>query len=369
MTNFDDLKLAVEALSGGTNTVRLDDLGMPSILVPFPKLKYSDVITGGTQDALPAFIVDGQEKDVIHVSKYQNVIVNERAYSLPMKDPATSLNFDRALTVCRNKGPGWHLKTNALWAAIALWCKKNGTQPNGNNNYGQDITNPWEKGVPTYKETSGAFRPLRTGTGSGPVSWYHNYDSSGIADLNGNVWEWVSGLRLKNGEIQIIPYGNAMKLDCNMSDTSTEWKAILQDGTLVSPGTANTLKINSDVAGDATQTNHRVGNPVLDIKRDNPAYTGGEVNDYYGELSRTFETFAAASGVTVPILLKALGIFPADASGYNGDNFWVRNYGERLPLRGGGWADGANAGVFALHLADPRSYVGTHLGFRSAFYE
>ena len=33
MANFDDMKLAVEALSGGKNTVLLDDRGMPSIMV------------------------------------------------------------------------------------------------------------------------------------------------------------------------------------------------------------------------------------------------------------------------------------------------------------------------------------------------
>ena len=30
MPNFDDLKLSIEALSGGKNTVLFDDLGMPS---------------------------------------------------------------------------------------------------------------------------------------------------------------------------------------------------------------------------------------------------------------------------------------------------------------------------------------------------
>ena len=33
MGNFDDMKLAVQALSGGKNTVVLDDLGYPSIMV------------------------------------------------------------------------------------------------------------------------------------------------------------------------------------------------------------------------------------------------------------------------------------------------------------------------------------------------
>ena len=39
MANFDDMKLAVEALSGGKNTVLLDDRGMPSIMVAFSKIQ------------------------------------------------------------------------------------------------------------------------------------------------------------------------------------------------------------------------------------------------------------------------------------------------------------------------------------------
>lgn len=55
MANFDDMKLAVEALSGGKNTVLLDDRGMPSIMVAFPKFKISDVIAGGSENIHPAF--------------------------------------------------------------------------------------------------------------------------------------------------------------------------------------------------------------------------------------------------------------------------------------------------------------------------
>lgn len=346
MTNFDDLKLAVEALSGGMNTIKLDDLGMPSILVPFPKLKYADVLTGGTQDTLPAFIVDGQEKNVLYMSKYQNVIVNDRAYSLPMKDPAASLNFDRALQVCRNKGQGWHLPTNAFWAAIALWCKKNGTMPRGNNNYGQDHSNPHEKGIPTYM--SSETQVGRTATGSGPATWYHNYNLSGIADMNGNVAEWVSGFRLQNGEIQIIPYGNAMKLTSNMGASSTEWKAILADGSLVEPGTADTLKWDFAASKITLSTE-------ITTQEDTSRST-------------TFETLAQASGVTAPMLLKALGLHPNE-TGYEGDNVYMNNTGERLPCRGGGWALASRAGVFALGLNNPRSGVGADVGFRAAFYE
>ena len=333
MTNFDDMRLAVEALSGGKNTVRLDDLGMPSVLVPFPRLNYSDVIAGGAQEPLPAFVVGGRTLEVIHVSKYHNIIVNDRAYSLPMKDPAASLTFDRADIVSRNKGAGWHLLTNALWAAIALWCRRNGTMPNGNNRHGADHANAHERGVPSTTPDANGTR--RTATGSGPVTWYHNWSDSGIADLNGNVWDWVSGLRLMGGEIQIIPYGNAMRHDCNMSPTSTEWRAIMPDGTLVAPGTAGTLRITQTSVGFHAVTT----------------------------------TPAAAGGAH---MLEALGILPhpgQTAASYGSDHFWANLADERLPRRGGGWDSTASAGVFALHLRHLRSLVSTHVGFRAAFFE
>lgn len=77
MSNFDDLALAVESF-GSNNKVIFDDIGMPSITVGVPKMKYSDLIAGGTQETLPFWIVDGVEKDAIWVSKFQNVVLHDR---------------------------------------------------------------------------------------------------------------------------------------------------------------------------------------------------------------------------------------------------------------------------------------------------
>ena len=35
-----------------------------------------------------------------------------------------------------------------------------------------------------------------------------------------------------------------------------------------------------------------------------------------------------------------------------------------MPIRGGNWNNGANAGLFALNLNNPRSNVNTNIGFR-----
>lgn len=347
MPNFDDLKLSIEALSGGKNTVLFDDLGMPSVMVPFPKLKMSDLIAGGSENIHPAFSVDGVEKSVIYVSKYQNIVLNERGYSLPMRDPRASLNFDQAVTYCRNKGKGWSLTPYSLWSAIALWCRKNGTMPRGNNNYGADHAYGHEKGVPTYYESG---KIARCATGSGPNTWNHNWMPDGIADLNGNVWEWCAGMRLKDGEIQIIPYANCMAADASMGASSTLWKAIAADGTLVEPGTAGTLKYNY-VSGHIQ-------------------LTSGDITPEDTWRGDTYQNMTLDSALTVPEIAKALLIYPDEPGGdYGGDGHYMNNSGERLPICGGGWSGASNAGVFDVNLNGPRSNSDSNIGFRSAYCE
>lgn len=347
MPNFDDLKLSIEALSGGKNTVLFDDLGMPSVMVPFPKLKMSDLIAGGSENIHPAFSVDGVEKSVIYVSKYQNIVLNERGYSLPMRDPRASLNFDQAVTYCRNKGKGWSLTPYSLWSAIALWCRKNGTMPRGNNNYGADHAYGHEKGVPTYYESG---KIARCATGSGPNTWNHNWMPDGIADLNGNVWEWCAGMRLMNGEIQIIPYANCMAADASMGASSTLWKAIAADGTLVEPGTAGTLKYNY-VSGHIQ-------------------LTSGDITPEDTWRGDTYQNMTLDSALTVPEIAKALLIYPDEPGGdYGGDGHYMNNSGERLPLCGGSWNSTSGAGVFSVYLYSPRSSSGASIGFRSAYCE
>lgn len=347
MPNFDDLKLSIEALSGGKNTVLFDDLGMPSVMVPFPKLKMSDLIAGGSENIHPAFSVDGVEKSVIYVSKYQNIVLNERGYSLPMRDPRASLNFDQAVAYCRNKGKGWSLTPYSLWSAIALWCRKNGTMPRGNNNYGADHAYGHEKGVPTYYESG---KIARCATGSGPNTWNHNWMPDGIADLNGNVWEWCAGMRLMNGEIQIIPYANCMAADASMGASSTLWKAIAADGTLVEPGTAGTLKYNY-VSGHIQ-------------------LTSGDITPEDTWRGDTYQNMTLDSALTVPEIAKALLIYPDEPGGdYGGDGHYMNNSGERLPLCGGSWNSTSDAGVFNVDLCNPRSDSLTIIGFRSAYCE
>lgn len=348
MANFDDLQGAVAEFGAG-NKVIYDDIGMPSIMYGVPKMKYSDIITGGTDEVLPFWIVDGEEKNTIWVSKFPNIVESDRAYSLGMRLPKNYITFDQAVAACKNKGNGWHLNQTGIFACLNLLSQKLGTVPHGNTNYGKDYYHAYEHGIQPQGETS------ITLTGSGEPTWYHNHDTSGIADLCGNVWEWTGGLRLVDGEIQIIPYGNCMKLDCDMSATSTLWKAIMPDGTLVEPGTAGTLKIDRTSASDATL---RINTSVTTQTTDS------------NDTNVVFKDTKAVSGVSIPKLLIALGLFPdSGVTGYGNDRFWARNNGERLPVRGSAFNTTSLSGPSALYLLDVRSLSSVSIGFRSAFCE
>ena len=126
----------------------------------------------------------------------------------------------------------------------------------------------------------------------------------------------------------------------------------MQNGTLVAPGTADSLKWNATGAGGT-------GSPELDT-------TVTSQSDGSTSAAAMYKDVAAVAGVTVPEMLNLLGLFPHDATIDRG-RFYMRNEGERLPIRGGNWDYGSNAGVFALSLRNPRSNAYTSIGFRPAF--
>ena len=351
MGNYDEMALAVEMLSGGTNRVLLDDIGLPGVYVSIPKGYSGNVVAeGDTSRVHPAFKVDGVEKSEILISKFQNIVYNNRAYSLPKRLPRTSVNQPNSKLYCTNKGKGFHLMTLAEWAYVALWSRKNGTMPHGNNNYGADSAYPHEKGV-QIGSLDGSGRIQWVATGSGPETWAHNHNNSGIFDLNGNVWEWQDGMRIVDGEIQIIANNDAaLGADCDTGADSTLWKAIMPDGSLVEPGTTGTLKY--DWVSSKIQLSDTVTNPTA----------GGQGCQY--------NAMTLKSEINVPDIIKDLILYPDEPAGdYGGDYHYMNPEGERLPFCGGSWSYGANAGVFFVGLTYPRSTANGYVGFRSAYVD
>lgn len=361
MANFDLTNLAVQMIAPN-NKVILDEAELPSVMVFIPKFKLSEVLNTADDSTHPAFIVNGHEIDGFYCSKYINCTHDGLAYSLPAQDPQANINFDNARARCENKGNGWHLMTAAEWAAIALWCKKNGFMPYGNNNYGKDTRESNYRAIPSMAKDSQG-RTQRTATGTGPVEWYHDKTLGGIADLNGNVFEWQGGIRLVRGELQILANNDAADPDNPQNSTSECWKAIdAATGALVTP--------ESQITDAAPKQS---GSTVkLDWVNSKWTYSTG-VSNAAGAQGCTFAnvTCTEAIGDAAKLLLRALGMLPdadAVAADYQDDYFYMNNSeAERCVDRGGHWNLGGDAGLFYSGGGGGRTIAAGFVGFRSAY--
>lgn len=333
----DTLRASVEASTGGKVTVLYDDKGYPSYMHVIPKFRVEDIDPALGSGVHPAFVVGGVEKSEIFIGQHQASVQDDRAVSLPGLDQKTYTTFDKAKEYCKNKGQGWHLMTNWEWAAVALWALKNGFQPRGNTNYGRSDEAYYETGVRQDGLAAPEAGTARILSGTGPASWRHDNSYAGIADLVGNVWEWNDGLKLVDGKI-FMPADNNYALDeASWNDTG--------------------IFLDSTAAGDGSGDD---GDPVLNDTLSTPM-----TPDSYAYIPN-WKDMTTADGVTVPDSLKQACVAPHGNTSPKGA-IWMRNYGERLPLRGGYWTNGSGAGLFALNLLDERSISSSHVGFRPAF--
>lgn len=305
----DQLRASVEAASGGRMTVLYTASGQPSYMHILPAFNLEDVAPGGELGTglHPAFIFDSVAASEIFVGAYQASTSQSAgaAVSLPGVDPRASINFDAARNLCKANGPGWDIMSNLDWAAIALWCMANGHEPRGNTNYGRSHEDRWETGrrqdggIPG--DASGTARAL---TGSGPAAWAHDGTPAGIHDLVGNVWEWVSGMKLVDGRAWIAP-----------DNGQTEEAQYIDSGF------------------DMTDANPWSGHPS-----------------------------EGASDLVKQSLLA-----PTSPALSPAGRLYVNAEGERLPRRGGYWYNASLAGLAALILNNARTDSSTGIGFRPRF--
>jgi len=254
------------------------------------------------------------------------------------------IDFDAARKACQNMNGngvnGWHLMSNAEWAAVALWCQANNLQPYGNNSYGDDTNDPGVVGYMAPGNNFGGPNPSRWLGGSGGRKTSHNGKMNGIFDLNGNIWEWCDGFKLSEGKILVAGDLNTAPTRPGNSFEAAEADWFDTGMYVYWDGVSSTISFSNTGRGTS-------------MSGQSPDYK----SMYFGDITGAEDN------------LKKLAIGPhlIGASNYNYDRTYWRNFGERLPLRGGDWSLGAYAGVFALYLSYTRTSRAWNVGFRPAF--
>jgi hypothetical protein len=356
--NKDTLLTGLLAASGSKLVVKYNANGDPSVMVRIPKFNLEDIDSSLGSGPHPAFIVNGITKNEIYIGAFQAILEKGCALSVPGQSPKVSIDYDASKAACVANGPGWHLMTAWEWAAIALWCMKNNSQPRGNTNYLKSHEAGWETGTPAPDNPTAKIL-----AGSGPASWRHDGTYQGIADLVGNVWEWNDGLKIVDGRFYF-------PVDNNFSQPENEWPAssVYLDSS-VGPG---------DRDGAASAGVPTLSNAITKYSETPTPSGGGDLGDYdyaYNAAWKSLAVSAGYDGLAVDIRQKMaqLLIAPKLTSGGSAifadikGGIWSRNYGTRFPLRGGNSNNGAAAGLGALYLYYRRAYEGASVGFRPAF--
>lgn len=335
------LTRAVEQLTDGRNTVLFSASGLPSVMVRVPAMKLRRLMQVKDENAYhPAFLKGSSVISSYLVAKYQCCMLEGQACSLPLRRPWNGIDFDEAFRACRAVGPRCTLTPFAVWSALALSCRAESKLPHGNNDYGHDYLFGREAGIP-----AGDGMTL---TGSGPEQWGSGFSAFGICDMNGNVNEWAAGLRLKDGEIQLMELERLLEDDCDVSPTSPLWRAVLPDGRLTAPGSEGTLKY------DAPKTQIRLTRTITEHGVGNCPFSGICVED----------------GLAAPELLVALGLYPEESrKGYGLGWRWISTEGEGMPLCGGACKALNHAGVFFVGATYPRTQDYGLTGFRFVCWE
>jgi len=216
------------------------------------------------------------------------------------------------------------------------------------------------KAIPVTNVENGIGRVL---TGTGPLSWSHDNTAAGIWDLNGNLSEWVGGIRTVYGEIQVLPDNDAADRRNSQTADSAAWRAIRAvDGEFIVPdgngATAGSVKldyIDDPFFGWSSKwvVSTEIRNRSTNIRRSDLSFI------------RCDETIGAEARE----LLIALGLIPDDYMYDYREQYVYHCNGspECFMYRGGFWGSGAFAGVFCWSCSGGRSHVYEGNGFRASY--
>ena len=320
-----------------------------------------------------AFYNAGVIKDGVFVDKYLCANNSGIASSLTLGNPLscnaahnpfsglTGLTagdniYAGALTAAKTRGTRFFCNSRFIFSALALlsvaqgqwsnnstvcaWYDSTGVNnfPKGNNNNALGDTNDT-----TLKFISDGYsNASKNGSASVLAKTTHNGQASGVADLNGNLWEINTGF-ISNGSLYYL-----LNTGVDIA-TLTAGNSLSSDAWGAASLAANYTSIGATYGGLTASSTQKWFNSTAQLF--DAALTG---NPW------------AATCAGLPLLTGVSGVVGTNMMG--NDALYDYRPVDLCPVAGGNWNFGALAGVWSLSLSDVRGNSLANVGFRSALY-
>lgn len=319
-----------------------------------------------------AFYDDGKIKDGFFVDKYQASNNNGIASSIkngnPLSSSPTNNPYSRlngapgnnnagAIDAAKTRGANFFVTTIFIQRALSLlsmahaqaatssaacaWYDASGVNnfPKGcNNNALRDVNDA----SVIYEETgeTGYSTAGKTGSAKPFAKTTHNGQDSGIADLNGNIWEVAIGLTQKDGNFYALkPTAKASALTSGATLATDAWGAASM--------TANYESLGASF-GEMSGENRNFA-------------IGSATNQVFSSATSGLDWLASCAGI--PQLGGGTG-----TNAFGNDRFYDNRVEDMCPAVGGNWFYSSSSGVWCLYLNNSRASSAYSFGFRAVLY-
>lgn len=257
-----------------------------------------------------------------------------------------------ALAAAKTRGANFFPSSRFIHAALAMlayahgqastnttynaWYHATNNFPKGNNSALRD-TNDTE----VLYVSDGFANACKAGSANLFARTTHNGQNSGVADLNGNMWEFTPGLTSNGTNLYVLK-------------TTASMKDVTSGNTLATDlwGAAGIAALYDDLGttfGAAWET-------------------GVARATAYGSASQVFSEATSGNAWNWAGLGGMLAAGDGGTNAFGSDLFSDSKPNEMCPRSGGDWSDGSGAGVWAVDIASVRSGSSSSLGFRAALY-
>lgn len=264
---------------------------------------------------------------------------------------APTNTYGGTISAAKSRGSSFFCNSRFIFAALALlsyahaqaststtfcaWYHATNNFPKGcNNNALGDAQDTAIAYVSDGYSTCG-----KTGSANLFARTTHNGQNSGVADLNGNMWEVTPGVTSNGTNIYILT-------------TTTRMKNVTSGNTL-----ATDLWGATGIAALYT-----------DLGTSFEAWAGTSTQKLYGATSQVLSHTASGNAWAWAGAGGPLATGVGGTNSFGNDGFWDYKPNECCPVSGGSWSFSSSAGVWAFVLYDVRGASHHAVGFRSALY-